>query len=293
MAIEASESLRNNVRETAFHKPVVLITGTSSGFGKACARHLAAKDYSVFGTSRHAAFDSPGRSSLGGPGYRMITMDVRDDDSVQEGIGFVLKETGRIDIAVCNAGYGLAGAVEDTTVGEAQEQLNTNFFGVWRVCRSVMPHMRRQGGGYLVIISSLAGLMGIPFQAAYSASKFALEGLAEALRMEAKPWNIHVVLIEPGDFRTGFTENRVTTAAAHDSAYTTPFRRALAVMAEEERRGPHPDQVARLLERIISHPCPRLRYTAGSAVQRSGALLKRLLPGRLFEWLMMSTYKLR
>jgi len=274
-------------------KPVSLITGASSGFGEACARHLAARDYRVFGTSRRASFDAPGRPGPQSAHYRMIPMDVRDTASVQRGIDFVLQETGRIDAVVCNAGYGIAGAVEDTTVEEAQRQLDTNFFGVWRVCRAAMPPMRRRGGGYLVIISSLAGLMGIPFQAAYSASKFALEGMAEALRMEVKPWNIHVVLIEPGDFQTGFTRNRAQTAAAPHSVYAATFRQSLAVMEEDERRGPPPEQVARLLEYIIKHPSPRLRYTVGSPGQRSGALLKRLLPGRLFEWLMMSTYKLR
>jgi NAD(P)-dependent dehydrogenase (short-subunit alcohol dehydrogenase family) len=276
----------------AVPKRVSLITGASSGFGEACARHLAAKDYRVFGTSRNASFDPPGRPSSQGAPYRMIPMDVRDTVSVQRGIDVVLQETGRIDAVVCNAGYGVAGSVEDTTVEEAQQQLDTNFFGVWRVCRAVIPHMRRQGGGYLVIVSSLAGLMGIPFQAAYSASKFALEGMAEALRMEVKPWGIKVVLIEPGDFRTRFTQNRISAAAVHHSVYAAAFRHALSVMEEEERRGPPPDRVAHLLERIIRHPSPRLRYTVGSPWQRSGALLKRFLPGRFFEWLMISTYKL-
>lgn len=284
---------RIDARRTAAHKRVVLITGASSGFGEACARHLAARDYHVFGTSRGATFDSPAGSSPQDARGRMIPMDVRDIVSVQQGIDFVIKETGRIDVVVCNAGYGIAGAVEDTTVEEAQHQFDTNFFGVWRVCRTAIPSMRRQGGGYLIIISSLAGLMGIPFQAAYSASKFALEGMAEALRMEVKPWGIKVVLIEPGDFRTRFTQNRATAAAAHHSAYATAFQRALTVMEEEERHGPPPDQVAHLLGRVVKHPSPRLRYTVGSPLQRSGALLKRLLPGRFFEWLMMSTYKLR
>ena len=135
--------------------------------------------------------------------------------------------------------------------------------------------------------------MGIPFQAAYSASKFALEGMAEALRMEVKPWGVHVVLIQPGDFRTGFTRNRIkTTASGQNPDYAASFTRALAVMEKDERQGPSPEKLARLLERIITHPAPRLRYTAGTMLQRIGALLKRVLPGRLFEWLMMATYKL-
>ena len=275
------------------HKPVVLITGASSGFGEAGARHLEAHGYRVYGTSRRASFAQSNGARPGATGLRMIPMDVCETTSVQAGVDFILRETGRIDVVVCNAGFGVAGSAENTSVEEAQNQFDTNFFGVWRVCRAVLPLLRRQGGGYIIVMSSLAGLMGIPFQAAYSASKFALEGFAEALRMEVKPWNIHVVLIEPGDFRTGFTQNRTKAAAAqHQSVYAKAFRRALSVMEDDERRGPSPDQVGRRLERIITHPSPRLRYTAGSMLQRLGGLLKRILPGGFFEWLMMQTYKL-
>jgi NAD(P)-dependent dehydrogenase (short-subunit alcohol dehydrogenase family) len=279
--------------KAAVRQPVVLITGASSGFGEACARHLSARGYLTYGTTRKASDDPRSRRPVHRRGYRMIPMDVDDTASVQAGIDRVLRESQRIDAVVCNAGFGIAGSVEDTTVAEAQRQFETNFFGAWRVCRGVLPHLRRQGGGYVVIVSSLAGLMGIPYQAAYSASKFALEGLAEALRMEVKPWGIHVVLIEPGDFRTGFTRNRMKTAAAESNPdYAAVFKRTLAVMEEDERNGPAPAKVAVLLERIITHPAPRLRYTVGPLPQRLAALLKRVLPGRLFERLVMSAYKL-
>jgi len=274
--------------------PVVLITGASSGFGEACARHLSTHGYRVYGTSRRAAWEADGEHfSPQNGAYQMIPMDVCDTASVRAGVDFVVKASERIDVVVCNAGFGLAGAVEDSDVDEAKDQFETNFFGTWRVCRAVLPLLRRQGAGYLVIVGSLAGIMGIPFQAAYSASKFALEGLAEALRMEVKPWGVHVVLIQPGDFHTGFTRNRIKTAASSQNPdYAATFARALTVMERDERQGPDPESLARLLERIITHPAPRLRYTAGKKSQRIGALLKRVLPGRLFEWLMMATYKL-
>ena len=280
-------------RDTTNH-PVVLITGASSGFGDACARHLCDRGYRVYGTSRRAAWSADGESTSPGNGhYQMIPMDVCHTASVQTGVDFIIKESKQIDVVVCNAGFGLAGSVEDSDVDEVKRQFETNFFGTWRVCRSVLPHLRRQGAGHLVIVGSLAGLMGIPFQAAYSASKFALEGLAEALRMEVKPWGVQVVLIQPGDFHTGFTRNRIKTAASSQNPdYAAAFARALAVMERDERRGPAPETLARLLEHIIRHPAPRLRYTAGTMSQRVGALLKRVLPGRLFEWLMMATYKL-
>jgi len=289
----SSDDAGDSSRDAA-SSPVVLITGASSGFGKACAQHLGTKGYRVYGTSRRAIWNpAPKRDSPGNGTFQMIPMDVCDTASVDAGVGTILKASGRIDVVICNAGFGLAGSVEDSTVEEAKRQFETNFFGTWRVCRAALPHLRRQKASYLVIMGSLAGLMGIPFQAAYSASKFALEGLAEALRMEVKPWGVHVGLIQPGDFHTGFTRNRIkTTASGQNPTYAASFNRALAVMEKDERQGPSPEKIAHLVERIITHPAPRLRYTAGTMSQRVGALLKRVMPGRLFEWLMMATYKL-
>jgi NAD(P)-dependent dehydrogenase (short-subunit alcohol dehydrogenase family) len=220
-------------------------------------------------------------------------MDVGHAASVQAGVDYIVAEAGRIDVVVCNAGFGLAGSVEDCTVDEVRQQFETNFFGTWRVCRTVLPRLRQKAGRHLVIVSSLAGLMGVPYQAAYSASKFALEGMAEALRMEVRPWGLNVVLVEPGDFRTGFTRSRVKARGADmHSDYAETFARALSVMERDEQNGPAPEKVAALVEKIIRHPNPRLRYTVGPMLQRLGALLKRILPGRVFEWLMRQTYKL-
>jgi NAD(P)-dependent dehydrogenase (short-subunit alcohol dehydrogenase family) len=165
----------------AARSPVVLITGASSGFGEACAQHLGSKGYRVYGTSRRATWAPDARRDSAGNGtYKLIPMDVCDTASVDAGVDIIRKASGRIDVVVCNAGFGLAGSVEDSTVEEAKHQFETNFFGTWRVCRATLPHLRRQKAGYLVIVGSLAGVMGVPFQAAYSASKFALEGMAEA-----------------------------------------------------------------------------------------------------------------
>jgi NAD(P)-dependent dehydrogenase (short-subunit alcohol dehydrogenase family) len=256
----SSDAAGDSSRDAA-SSPVVLITGASSGFGKACAQHIGTKGYRVYGTSRRAIWNpAPKRDSPGNGTFQMIPMDVCDTASVDAGVDTILKASGRIDVVICNAGFGLAGSVEDSTVEEAKRQFETNFFGTWRVCRAALPHLRRQKASYLVIVGSLAGLMGIPFQAAYSASKFALEGLAEALRMEVKPWGVHVVLIQPGDFHTGFTRNRIkTTASSQNPAYAASFSRALAVMEKDERQRPPPEKIAHLVERIITHPAPRLR----------------------------------
>ncbi|MBT9167586.1 MAG: Cyclopentanol dehydrogenase [Syntrophomonadaceae bacterium] len=274
---------------------VVLITGASSGIGKACAQHLQEQGYQVFGTSRHPQSEAvelsqPGTRQSSGS-LEMIEMDVNDDDSVNQTIDTVFKKASRLDAVVNNAGFGLAGAIEDTSTLEAKSQLETNFFGVLRVCRAALPIMRRQGSGYIVNISSLAGLISVPFQGLYSASKFALEGLTEALRMEVRPFGIKVVLIEPGDFGTPFTAHRHKTIQSQKNpVYAEPFKRALGVMEASEMKGPSPDKIARLLERIIRNSSPHLRYRIGP--NSSSVLLRKFMPAWLFEWAVMKNYKL-
>lgn len=273
---------------------VILITGASSGIGHACALHLSQSGYRVYGTSRGAKYEQrTGKHDAESPFLKMIPMDVRDTSSVEKGINHILKHEGRIDVVVNNAGFGIAGSVEDTSIEEAKNQFDTNFFGVWRVCRKVLPYMRKQGFGYIINMSSLA-VVGIPFQGAYSASKFALEGLTEVLRMEVKRFGIRVVIIEPGDSNTGFTQSREKTVGSQKSAiYSDKFHTALSAMEEEEMNGLPPDRLAFLLEKIINQPSPRLRYTTGKIEQRIAPFVKRLLPASLFEGALMNYYKLR
>jgi len=276
-------------------KQVVLITGASAGFGKACAEHLSERGYTVYGTSRSARFDTDSQSNAQHkPPFKTIPMDVCDNASVETGIQYILDQEGQIDIVVNNAGFGLAGAFEDCTVEEVKAQFETNVFGVVRVCRTVLPHMRQRKTGVIVIIGSISGVISVPFQSAYSASKFALEGFAEALRMEVKPFGIKVVLIQPGDFKTEFTRNRVFAKQAESNpAYARACKRALGIMEHDERNGPPPVEVARLLDKILQHPNPGLRYPIGNFSDRFGAGIKPFLPEKIYEWLIMKTYKLR
>lgn len=269
---------------------VVLITGASSGIGRACAEHLARRGYRVFGTSRRAPFP-PSPAPAGQPA--LIYMDVTDEESVRQAVKWIVHQAGRLDVVVNNAGFGIAGSVEDTSIEEAKAQLETNFFGVLRVCRTVLPVMRAQGGGLVVNISSLGGVIALPFQALYSASKFAVEGLTEALRLEAQPFGIRVTLVEPGDMRTGFTDRRVRVAASGEgSAYRARFERTLQVVEHDERHGGAPEAVAVLLERIIRLPRPAPRYRVGPVFQRLAAVLKGVLPACLFEWALAKYYRL-
>ena len=266
---------------------VVLITGASSGIGKACAEHLHARGYRVYGTSRRVSGTAPRTA-----GFEMIAMDVTSEHSVRQAVELLLSREGRLDVVVNNAGDGIAGSIEDTSLEEARQQLDTNFFGTLRVCRAALPVMRRQGAGLIVNISSLGGLIGLPFQGLYSASKFAVEGMTEVLRMEVRPFGVRVALIEPGDFRTSFTaQRRKAVAAQTPGAYSAHFAKALATMERDEAGGADPRAVAMLLQRIINSRSPRPRYKVGGFFQKlSVGLLRKILPQKLFEYLLMASY---
>jgi NAD(P)-dependent dehydrogenase (short-subunit alcohol dehydrogenase family) len=261
-----------------------LITGASSGIGAACAARLAADGHRVFGTTRGAAPPAA-------DGVAWLTLDVRDDASVARGVAQVLERAGRIDVLVNNAGIGIAGAVEDTTPDDLARQLDTNLLGPLRLLRAVLPGMREARSGRIVQISSLAGRIAVPFQAAYAASKFALEGLSEGLAMELRPFGIDVVIVEPGDVRSGFGAARTWTDAARaNPLYRERAARAVAAMEAAERSGPPPERVARLVSRIVAARRPRLRYVCATPLERSALLLQRLLPGRWFEAIVRASY---
>ncbi len=254
-------------------KQVVLVTGASSGIGRSCAERLAARGCTVVGASRRV---DPGE------GWTSIAMDVDDDASVASGVAQVVREHGGIDAVVSCAGWGLAGAVEQTPLDQARAQLETNFFGVVRTVTAALPSLRERAGR-VVVISSIGGVIGLPFQAYYSASKFALEGWAEALAWEVRPFGVAVTLVQPGNFRTGFTEARRTVDVGGDDPYRAARDKAIGQMARDERAGADPTAVAAAVERALVARRPRRRASVGPASERVGVLAKRLLPARVFE----------
>jgi short-subunit dehydrogenase len=275
-------------------KKVVLITGASSGIGKASAQYLHQKGYQVYGTSRKIQrHTSRGSETERVENFPMVHMDVDSDMSVRQGVDDIFKKEGRIDCVVNNAGFGIAGAVENTSIEEAKAQFETNVWGALRVFKAVLPIMRDQQSGHIITMSSIMGHIAVPFQGVYSATKFALEGLVEALSMEVRPFGIHVVLLEPGDCCTQFTANRCwTKESQRNQVYAKQCNAAVAVMEHDEMHGLAPDKVARVLERIIRNPSPRLRYAVASFPQRLALVLKKALPSRFFEFLIMKNYKL-
>ena len=187
----------------------------------------------------------------------------------------------------------MTGAIELTSIEEARQQFETNFFGVHRVCRWVLPAMRRQRSGLIVNISSIGGLIALPFQGFYCASKYALEALTESLRMEVKSYGVQVTLIEPGDFKTRISANRVIAAAStEESDYTVRQRAAVDVITRNEQNGADPRELAVLLGNIIDQQHVRPRYLVGMYFQKLAVWAKRFLPASVFERLIMSHYKI-
>ncbi|NLC68487.1 MAG: SDR family oxidoreductase [Clostridiaceae bacterium] len=271
----------------------VLVTGASSGVGKSIAQMLMENGYKVYGTTRKPV--EPGSQITYGKKNKkgfieMVALDVRSEDSVKKAVEYIVKKEGKIDVLINNAGIGIAGAVEDTATEEAYEQFDTNFFGVLRVCRSVIPIMRMSRNGLIINISSVAGLISIPFQSMYSASKYALEAISEALRIELKPFGINVVLVEPGDMKTGFTWNRkIVKAANNDSAYKEQFAKSLNTMIKDEMSGPPPDIVANTVMKLLRIKKPPVRVVVGIKYKII-VFLKRILPARFVEYVVSSIY---
>jgi NAD(P)-dependent dehydrogenase (short-subunit alcohol dehydrogenase family) len=253
------------------NQKVVLVTGASSGIGEAIAARLAKDGWQVFGTSRK------GGTSRGG--VELLTLDVCSDASVRACVGEVQRRAGRLDALVNNAGYLLSGAIEEATMEEAKAQFETNFFGVARMVKAVLPVMRKARAGHIVTIGSLAGLVPVPFWGFYNASKFAVEGYVESLRHELKPLGIKVALVEPGAIRTAFYEFPETRTMPEYN----PWRdRALKTMIEYGDKGPGPEVVAEVVSSLLASADPPLR----SRVTREATLfpfLRWLLPSWAFE----------
>lgn len=262
---------------------VVLITGISSGFGLESARMLAETGYTVYGTVRREVEHIPG--------VHYLNADVRDAESVKRAVDTVVAEQGRIDMLVNNAGMGIGGPIEFTPDEDIELQMETNFMGMVRFSKAVLPQMRAQKSGKIVFLSSIGGLMGLPFQGFYSASKFAIEGYAEALRMEVHNFRISVSLINPGDFSTGFTGKRRKTAPEVAEAYPA-YALSMSKIENDEGHGLNPVKVAETVARIAKARRPRNRYVVATLEQSLSVLLKAILPSSLFSRILRGYYKM-
>ena len=262
---------------------IVFITGISSGFGLETARLLSQEGHTVYGTVR--------RSMVSLPKVHYLQLDVRDKEAVAKAVSQVVEKEGRIDVLVNNAGMGIGGPLEFATEEEIRLQMDTNFMGLVHCVDAVLPYMRKQGSGKIIALSSIGGLMGLPFQGFYSASKFAIEGYCEALRLETKALGIKVVVLRPGDFSTGFTGSRkkVKNQAALQ-AYPI-YKTAIEKVEHDENGGLKPIVLARKISQIIKKNNPRNGYVVASLEQKLSVLLKRILPAKWFARILASYYR--
>jgi NAD(P)-dependent dehydrogenase (short-subunit alcohol dehydrogenase family) len=267
-------------------KKVILITGVSSGFGKETAILLAKKGHTVYGTVR--------KEDGAENGIHYLKMDLTDNISVKRVVDTVVQAEGRIDVLINNAGMHTGGPAEMLTEDFARLQIETNFMGMAFLTRKVLPVMRNQGGGTIINLSSIGGLMGLPFQAFYSAGKFAIEGFSEALRMEVKAFNIKIVLINPGDFHTSNTANRRNFLAPNpvEDPYHEQFRVTMGVIEKDETNGWKPVILARKMVKIVESRNPAHRYVIASFEQKLAVILKYILPGKWFMSILAGHYKI-
>ncbi len=263
---------------------VIFITGASSGIGKSIATYLHNNKYTVYGTSRN-----PDKLKLP---FAMVALDVTDEVSIKEAIEKVITKEGRIDVLINNAGKGITGPIEDTPTDEMRANFETNFFGAIDVMKAVLPSMRAQKRGLIINTTSIAGYMGLPFRGIYSASKGALELVTEALSMEVKQFGVRIVNAAPGDFATNIAAGRYHTPVFEESAYKEKYAENLALMDSHVSSGEDPLIMAKAIHQIIKNKNPRIHYKIGGFMEKFSIVLKRILPDKVYEKLLMNHYKL-
>lgn len=264
---------------------VVLITGGSSGIGKSVGEYLTQKGFKVYGTSRNP--DKYKNSK-----FPVLALDVKDITTIDTTIKTVIEKEQRLDVLINNAGAGITGPIEEIPETEIKANFDTNFFGPINVIKAVLPQMRKQQSGLIINITSIAGYMGLPYRGVYSASKGALELLTEAFRMELKAFNINMTNVAPGDFATNIAAGRYHAPLLEDSPYKIPYGNTLKLMNEHVDSGSDPNIMAKAIYKIINAKEPKVHYKVGEFMQKFSIVLKRILPDKVYEKLLMNHYKL-
>jgi NAD(P)-dependent dehydrogenase (short-subunit alcohol dehydrogenase family) len=264
---------------------VVLITGGSSGIGKSIGEFLHKKGFVVYGTSRNP---EKVLNSI----FPLLTLDVRKPESIRLAVAKIIEVSGRLDVVINNAGVGITGPLEEIPAEEIKNNFETNFFGPIEVMKATLPQMRKQNSGLIINITSIAGYMGLPYRSVYSASKGALELITEALRMEVKQFGIEITNVAPGDFATNIASGRYHAPVLKGSAYEKVYGETLATMNEHVDAGSNPDEMAEAIFKIMQQKSPKVHYKVGVFMQKFSIVLKRILPDKVYEKMLMNHYKL-
>lgn len=266
-------------------RKIVLITGGSSGIGKSIGNFLHEKGYTVYGTSRNP-------DNVKDSVFPLVKLDVRDAESIANAVQEVVTKSGGIDVLINNAGVGITGPLEEIPADEIKNNFDTNVFGPIAVMKAVLPYMRDQKSGLIINVTSIAGYMGLPYRSVYSASKGALELITEALRMEVKNFGVHITNVAPGDFATNIASRRYHAPLIEGSAYEASYGRTLQMMDEHVDSGSNPEEMAKAVYNIIKTDVPNVHYKVGAFMQKFSIVLKRILPDKVYEKLLMNHYKL-
>lgn len=262
-----------------------MITGASSGLGKATASHLADLGYVVYGTCRNPnQYETP-------PNYKLISLDLNQPTSIQSAVEELLVEEGRIDVLINNAGSGIIGPMEELEIDALRANFETNCYGPLLLIQKVLPVMRRQKEGFVVSVTSIGCAMGLPFRGAYSASKGALSLLTESLRMEVKPFGIKMCTVAPGDFVSDIASRRYYAPQKEQSPYEAIYKRNLATIDDHVSSGIQPEVIAHKIARILPQKNPKVHYRVGAPLQKFSVVLKGILPSRFFEKLLLLFFK--
>lgn len=264
---------------------VVLITGGSSGIGKTVGEFLQNKGYRVYGTSRNP--DRYPDSKI-----ELLALDVTDLDSISNCVKLLLDKEDSIDVLINNAGAGITGPIEETPDIEIKRNFETNLFGPINIIKAVLPKMRAQNSGLVINVTSIAGYMGLPYRGIYCASKGALELITETFRMELKSFNIEMTNVAPGDFATNIAMGRFHAPVLENSPYKKWYGDALKLMNTHVDEGKDPQIMADIIYKIILIDKPKGRYKVGEFMQKFSIVLKRILPNKVFEKMLMKYYKL-
>ncbi|WP_346883299.1 SDR family oxidoreductase [uncultured Algibacter sp.] len=264
---------------------VILITGGSSGIGKSIGEFLTEKGFTVYGTSRRPEQYTASK-------FPIIGLDVGRVDTIKKAVQTILEKENRLDVLVNNAGAGITGPIEEIPEEEIKHNFETNFFGPINVIKAVLPQMRKQQSGLIINVTSIAGYMGLPYRGVYSASKGALELLTEAFRMEIKAFNVKMTNVAPGDFATNIAAGRYHAPLLDNSPYAKPYGDTLKLMNTHVDQGSNPNMMAKAVYKIINTPNPKVHYKVGEFMQKFSIVLKRILPSKVYEKLLMNHYKL-
>ncbi|MBR3872378.1 MAG: SDR family oxidoreductase [Paludibacteraceae bacterium] len=268
---------------------IVLLTGGSAGIGSATAQYLMKQGYTVYAASRRGSENIDDNTS----GGKIIGLcaDVTIPESLESAVSRIMEEQGELSAVICNAGNGIAGSVEDTSLGEARYQMETNFFGVLNTIKACLPIFREQNHGKIIAISSVAAVAPIPFQGFYSASKSAIMLLMQSLSMEVKPYNIKCTCILPGDVKTDFTSSRKYTEASTlpSSEYTDAMKAAVQTMEKDEQNGMMPIVIAKAIHKVLRKKNPGY-VVVPNITYKTLCLIMKLVPTSLKIWVISKMY---